>query len=666
MPTIPTAAPPAAPPSALDDARTRDYVRAFLARAQVPGQTVPGGAVANLRHWMEEIDGKVNAQVEEIVTHPEFLELQESWRCEYEQAIKSGPAATVALKMRLARTVPRLSLKVPCRLTGEDMKLAVELRFERFEDFIPFRLAERVPQLRDQLDVRFRLFALLQKLLTDEPFGLALDAALHDPALARELARGLDQASTPSPAVDPQPEVTPAEPPAAKDEEDMPEYKNVAPSEEPTAERAAPPRRGSGLLASALAATGLVALGTAAAITLLPDLVPGFEQPHLLFGAAALLFAGALAFVLYQPKSAPVPAPKPAREEAEEEWGDLDEALAAHPPTPPAPPRAEDPLLTVAGQRPTDLLARLADAARAAQQDSAHREAQKTPTDALLRCLKGHAGAVHAVAFLPDGYSALSGGADGSVRLWYLATGREADCLKEHAGAVTGLAVGDDGRLAASTGADGTALWDLSAGDLVRRCDGVRVAFAANGKMLLTAGADGLRLWDAATGKQTAVIECDSRCPSAIALSADGAWAVSGMEEGGIQKWDLAKHGATGRFVGHTGAVASLVLARDGKRCVSGGDSTVRLWDAATGKELRCFTGHAGPVRSVTLTPDGKRVLSGGDDGTVRLWEVETGRELTGFTGHEGAVLAVAVAPNGRRALSGGDDGTVRLWQMPE
>src|SRR5207249_2656739 len=52
----------------------------------------------------------------------------------------------------LARSAPRLAMKVPNRLTGDaDSKLAVELNFKSLSDFDPAKVAAQIPALNELL-----------------------------------------------------------------------------------------------------------------------------------------------------------------------------------------------------------------------------------------------------------------------------------------------------------------------------------------------------------------------------------------------------------------------------------------------------------------------------------------------------------------------------------
>jgi len=64
----------------------------------------------------------------------------------------------------LAGMKPRLVFRADNKLTDDDTKMAVELRFKSMDDFHPERVAEQITPVRKLVDARKRLSDLLNKL----------------------------------------------------------------------------------------------------------------------------------------------------------------------------------------------------------------------------------------------------------------------------------------------------------------------------------------------------------------------------------------------------------------------------------------------------------------------------------------------------------------------
>jgi WD40 repeat protein len=305
-----------------------------------------------------------------------------------------------------------------------------------------------------------------------------------------------------------------------------------------------------------------------------------------------------------------------------------------------------------------------------ARRDRAELDEQREPKAGVLI---GHTSGVLSVAAVPEGYQALSGSADSTIRLWDLKTGTELRRFKGHTDWVRAVAVLPGGREAVSGSDDGAMrLWDLETGTDLRRFDGhtgwVRSVVALpDGRRAFSGSADGtMRLWDLKTGATLRLFNTNSHGNSSfVAILRDGQRAISGHFDCTVRLWDLNTGSELCRFSGHGEAVEAVGALPDGRRALSGADDhTMRLWDLETGAEINRFDGHTDWVNAVAALSDGRRALSGSNDRTVRLWDLNTGSELRRFEGHTKAVTSVAVLPGERQALSASDDGTIRVWDI--
>ena len=246
-----------------------------------------------------------------------------------------------------------------------------------------------------------------------------------------------------------------------------------------------------------------------------------------------------------------------------------------------------------------------------------------------LRRLEGHTDQVNAVTFSPDGTTALSGSADGTLILWEVATGETRHRFEGHRGAVTSVDFSPDGQMALS-GSDDTTLmlWSVATGEAIRRLEGHK-----NG------------------------VNC-------VALSADTQTALSGSDDTTLILWDVASGEVLRRFQGHVNDVEGVAFALDGDTIVSAGGNTLRMWDVESGQEMR-QQGFGGMVGSLTIGPDGHTAML--QLSNLVLWDIESGRtEQLLAEGVSGPVevKSAAFKPDGRLALSGYSDGTLRMWNV--
>jgi hypothetical protein len=241
----------------------------------------------------------------------------------------------------------------------------------------------------------------------------------------------------------------------------------------------------------------------------------------------------------------------------------------------------------------------------------------------IRRVAGQHAASITALAFSPDSALLVSVSEDGVLYLWNTLTGEPVMNLQDPS--LYSAAFGSDGKTLIIGGANGSIkIWDIASSaqtqELTSGIGTIRniAANPAGGQIAVSGDVSAVEIWDIANG---ALVYSLPFAPdiTGIAYSPDGRWLAATSKNAAPWQWDAR----TGEQLWANKAADEdgIAYSPDGTliATVSAKKKQLNLWEAATGKKLHTARAGNQPV-SVAYGPDGAGIAVAGRN--VRVWGV--------------------------------------------
>lgn len=309
-------------------------------------------------------------------------------------------------------------------------------------------------------------------------------------------------------------------------------------------------------------------------------------------------------------------------------------------------------------------------------------EAFRFSTGALVADFRGHEGPILDVKIAKAGDRVVTGGADGTARIWDVYGSRAVAMLLGHKGAVVSVAFSEDGRRVTTASSDSTVrVW--TAGRMVAQLgnDGeVAVAFSPDRSRMAVVSASKLQLFEVPAFRMVAQLDMPaaSTVKRSVSFTGNSGRILIADSDGEITSRELGS-GSSELFHRSTGQLFSIALASAVPLAAFvsfDAPTNVQLLNTVTGQQVT-LPGHAeSAVNALSFSSDGSRLVAGSQDGGLNVWNTTTRQQImtvqerpspsgqTFFNVIGSFLNAVTLSDNGERVAFALRDGTVRVMNV--
>lgn len=251
--------------------------------------------------------------------------------------------------------------------------------------------------------------------------------------------------------------------------------------------------------------------------------------------------------------------------------------------------------------------------------------------------IEAHEGGTYALSFSPNGERIVSGGADGSIRIWDLRRNHISPLIRKHSDLIRMIRFSPNGNLFASASLDGTIkIWNNQGNVIDTFNYGSTVydiSFSENSRQIAATGINrGVVIWDIKSREIVQSIDigkyAEERKPNVYSLDINSInksiLATTGFEEYDIIFWDLSQKTLSPRYIGKTQfETTSIRFNFEGDIVASCDDrGNVKIRNLS-GELIGEVPGTGIPCFYVQFSQDNKLIATAGSGKTIKIWKVD-------------------------------------------
>jgi WD40 repeat protein len=281
--------------------------------------------------------------------------------------------------------------------------------------------------------------------------------------------------------------------------------------------------------------------------------------------------------------------------------------------------------------------------------------------------LEGHRDIIRGVVFTSDSRLAVSGSQDGVLKVWDLSLGKGILDLPYYGWSMKrafALLPGDQLLLAATQPGE-LKVWNLKTGHAVGEPlyvpgEARVILLTSDGKRAVIASQTTITVWSMETRQLLYTLESQHEIIEELVLTRDDQFLFSfGTYENSVGRYDLFQGKVLPPLIGHSSWVRAVALTADGQYALScSNDNSIIVWKWRTPEEAGRLVGHTDWVYDMELTQDEQRAFSVSQDRTVRVWDWKMGTTLA-LACLDSILIRVRIALTGQRILVGDRTGSV-------